>query len=111
MKCREPNDAGYIALLARIIGDRLILDSPSELSRIEAVEICGALYTIEGVVREIVRVAPVKFLEEHYKDVEELINNGMRPMKAYQTVAEKYDFDVDSFRKGYRKWFIRTQPT
>lgn len=70
----------------------------------------GIRYTHRGSPEIQIRVAPRIFLDEHYKEIHELIQSGMRPMKAYQTVAEKYDFDMDSLRKGYRKWYRKTYP-
>ena len=110
-KCRNQRDDGYIPVLAQIVGHRLVLDSPADLIRINEVEIRGALYNREVEVREVVRVAPRKFLDDHYVEVRELIDRGVGTMDAYQTVADKNGFDMDSFRKGYRKWFIRTQPS
>ena len=66
------------------------------------VTVNGVRYSQNGAVREVIRVARVKYTEEHFNKVDELINGGYKECAACRMVANENDFPEESFYRQYR---------
>jgi hypothetical protein len=62
----------------------------------------GVLYSKAGDIIETIRVAPIKYTEWHFNEVDERISYGMYISKACEEVAEKYGFSFEGFYRQYR---------
>lgn len=65
------------------------------------VKVNGATYLTEGTIREVVRVAQMKYAESHFKQVDSLIINGSKIMAACADVAMEHGFSVEGFYRQY----------
>lgn len=83
----------------------MIEQMPVDESKVDQIELNGRVFAVEGTVREVVRIARVKYSEEHYKAVIALINQGYQKNAAVEQVAVKYGFaSVDGFYKQCDKY-------
>jgi len=62
----------------------------------------GQVYIKPGDIIETIRVAPVKYTESHFREVDERISYGMYAYRACEEVAAKYDFSFEGFYRQYR---------
>jgi hypothetical protein len=82
-------------------GAVLQIELPSETTALETVTINGTSFYREGTVKEKVRVAPMKFTDDHFEAVDELVQNGLSTKGACESVAEQHGFNIESFRQQY----------
>jgi hypothetical protein len=82
---------------------RIRLTLSENISELKAVEINGEVFYKKGSVREIVKIAPEKFTQEHFLKVDGLIAGGYGPTSACETFAKQNGFNIDSFRQQYYK--------
>ena len=80
-----------------------------DINNVQTVEINGVVFYKKGSVREIVKIAAVKFTDEHFNKIDELIVGGYHTKAACDTVANNYGFNSESFRQQYYKRHSNTK--
>jgi hypothetical protein len=71
------------------------------MSDVSVVELNGVSYYREGAVKEVVLIAPMKYNVDHFREVDEYVQKGYSTKGACETVADKYGFNMESFRQQY----------
>ncbi len=74
---------------------------------VDVVEVNGHLYFREGTVRDVIRVAPQKYKNEQFNEVNDLqLLDHYSQKAALEKVADKYGFNYENFRRQYfaRGW-------
>lgn len=85
----------------------LEIQIPASLVALQRVVVNGEVFHRSGSLPEVVRVAPLKFSDNHFKEVNGLVRNHFySTTAALSTVADKYGFNHESFRRQYyaRGW-------
>ena len=54
-------------------------------------------------------VAPVKYEEKHFKEVDRFVIKGLKQTAALDKVSQKYDFNREGFEKQYRTRHLNKQ--
>ena len=90
--------------IARPSATKMLVTVPATIERLEQVVVNGEAFCREGLTRLETRVAPVKFTDTHFSEVDDLVNNSSQKVSsACRTVAERHDFIPESFRQQYYK--------
>jgi len=73
--------------------------NPEELTH---VIVNGIAFYKKGVVKEIVRVAPLLYPDSHFKEVNRLVaNKHYSKEAALKDISDKYGYDFSNFRRAY----------
>jgi len=80
---------------------KISIQLPNAMSEVSVVELNGVLYYREGAVKEVVRVAPMMYRDDHFREVDELVQGGYSTKGACASVADKHGFNTESFRQQY----------
>ena len=79
------------------------VEIPTSVRGLQRVVVNGEVFHRNGLLREVVRIAPVKITETHFEKVDSLIQHGYSVMGACEAVADETGFKSDSFRQQYYK--------
>ncbi len=99
IRARRPS-AG--ASHSRPIQGALVIRGPEELNKISIVIINGMRLVRAGTQVVVTRTAPVKYTDDHFREVDALVQAGHTYSEAYAEVAERFGFSIDSFGRQYR---------
>ena len=89
--------------IARRSEAELVVEIPTSVEALQRVVVNGEVFHRNGLLHEVVRIAPVKFTETHFEKVDSLIQHGYSVMGACEAVADETGFKSDSFRQQYYK--------
>ena len=93
--------------IARRSEAELILQLPASTGTLQRVVVNGEVFHREGSLRQVVHVAPLKYADAHFKEVNELQRSQYYSASAaLEEVAAKYNFNGDGFKRQYyaRGW-------
>jgi hypothetical protein len=80
----------------------LVIELPAEIAGLNWVAVNGVRFIAHGTVNEVVRVAPVKYGDDLFAEVNELQRTKYySPTAAIREIADKYNLNHDSFRRQY----------
>jgi hypothetical protein len=89
--------------IARPSMDNLRLQIPMDSRDIQVVVVNGESFYKEGAIVETIRTAPMIFSENHFYEVDVLVEKHYHTASACREVADKYNFNPESFRQQYYK--------
>lgn len=81
----------------------LVVLLPASMDTLQRVVVNGEVFHRNGLLREVVRIAPVKFTETHFEKVDSLIQQGCSVTGACKTITNETGFNPESFRQQYYK--------
>jgi len=87
--------------ISRRSASKIHITVPTTVQGLMQVVVNGEVFCKEGSVREVTRIAPVKYQHGHFAEVDEHIDHGYSKKGACEMVAEKYEFNHESFRHQY----------
>ncbi|MCX6137533.1 MAG: hypothetical protein NTV54_08580 [Ignavibacteriales bacterium] len=100
--------------IARRSEAELIIQLPASTGTLQRVVVNGEVFHREGSLRQVVRVAPLKYGDDHFKEVNELQRSrNYSATAALEEVAKKYAFNLDGFKRQYyaRGWHAPKKST
>lgn len=80
----------------------LTLQVPVNLDDLKVVVVNGVRFTREGLSQVVIRIAPVKYDDIVFREVDELLKMGYSHSAAYEEIAVKHGFSVEGFGRQYR---------
>lgn len=95
----EMSVGGFV--VSRRSPSKVVLTIPAQTDEVTQVQINGVEFQKRGTIKEVIRVAPVKYLIEHFKKVDALVGIGYSKKGACDTVADQHNFNHESFRHQY----------
>jgi hypothetical protein len=80
----------------------LVVLLPTSLETLQRVVVNGEIFHRNGLLREVVRVAPVKYPDAHLRGVNRLVSHKHYSKEAaIKEVAELNGYEQDNFRRAY----------
>jgi hypothetical protein len=92
----------------------LVIEIPVGMESLQRVVVNGEVFYRSGSMNQVVHVAPMKYTDEHFKEVNELQRSRFYSTTAsLQEIAEKYNFNLDGFKRQYyvRGWHAPKKST
>ena len=80
---------------------KMVIEIPANIVDVTKVILNGKAFFKEGSVQKVIHVAPVKYMREHFEEVDSLHEVGYSKKGACEVVANKYNFNLESFRHQY----------
>ena len=86
----------------------LTIQVPASLDGLNVVVVNGVRFTRAGSSQVVIRIAPVKYDDIVFREVDELLRMGYSNSAAYEEIAVKHGFSVEGFGRQYRtRWANR----
>ena len=80
------------------------VEIPTSVRGLQRVVVNGEVFHRNGLLREVVRIAPVKFTETHFEKVDLLIQQGYSVTGACKAITNETGFNPESFRqRSYKR--------